>query len=162
MLIIFVGQPGANRHPADTATATSHGVTVPSANRPTAARAAARIAVTASAHPPPAGPGSTGSGSNARNHQVNTARTASARPANRRNQPRTVSAGQPRPAAIRRNPTPRAFATNADPITDTVSARRGSATTGNNTCVTPQPVQRDRRGHSGTGPARPRSVRHRA
>src|SRR6185503_369356 len=65
-----------------------------------------------------------------------------------------------RSAAIRRNPKPhRAFAANADTITAAVSARRSSALTGNNTCVTPQPVHRDRRGQSRTGPSGPRTCR---
>ena len=39
------------------------------------------------------------------------------------------------------------------------SARRSNAVTGNNTCVARQPVHRDRRGHSRTGPCGPRSCR---
>jgi len=118
------------------------------------------VPLSASANTPPAGSGITGSGSSARNQTVNIDRTASARSAKRRNQPRTVSPGRPRSAAIRRNPTPhRAFAANADTITAAVSARRSSALTGNNTCVTPQPVHRDRRGHSCTGPSGPRTCR---
>ncbi|EUA34650.1 hypothetical protein I552_5439 [Mycobacterium xenopi 3993] len=34
-----------------------------------------------------------------------------------------------------------------------MSARRSNAVTGNNTCVAPHPVHRDRRGHSCTGPS---------
>jgi hypothetical protein len=49
------------------------------------APAAAVIAVTASAHADPAGSGITGSGSRAASQPVNTTRTASTRPANRRN-----------------------------------------------------------------------------
>ena len=68
--------------------------------------------------------------------------------------------GRPKSAAIRRNPKPhRALAANADTITAAVSARRSSALTGNNTCVTPQPVHRDRRGHNCTGPSGPRTCR---
>ncbi|CFB96491.1 Uncharacterised protein [Mycobacterium tuberculosis] len=65
--------------------------------------------------------------------------------------------------AIRRNPTRLvAFAASADTITAAVSARRSNALTGNNTCVTPHPVHRDRRGHNSTGPAGPRNCRDRA
>jgi hypothetical protein len=93
---------------------------------------------------------------------VNTERTASARSANRRSQPRTVSAGRAESAAIRRNPTRDvAFNASADTITAAVSARRSNAVTGNNTCVTPHPVHRDRRGHSSTGPSAPRNCRGR-
>ena len=55
-----------------------------------------------------------------------------------------------------------AFAASADTTTAAVSARRSNAVTGNNTCVTPQPVHRDRRGHSCTGPCGPRNCRGRA
>jgi hypothetical protein len=54
------------------------------------------------------------------------------------------------------------FAASATPITAAVSARRSNATSGNNTCVTPQPVHRDRRGRVHTGPSRPRNTRTRA
>ena len=94
----------------------------------------------ASAHADPAGPGSTGSGVRSRHHPVNTARTASTRPAKRRSQPRTVSAGRPSNAAINRCPAPVAFAVKPAPITAAVSARRTSNTTGNSTCVARQPV----------------------
>lgn len=133
MLIVFSGQSGASRRPDDTVTASSHGATVPSTNCLAAAIDAAKIAATASAQPVAPGSGITGSGSNARNSPVNTDRTGSTRPANRRSQPRTVSAGRPKLAAIVRNATPCAFAASATPITSAVSARRSSATTGNNT-----------------------------
>ena len=136
MLIDTGGHPGASNRPPDTDTTTSHGATAPSPNRVATAPAAAVIAVIAviaSAQTDPAGSGITGSGSSAANHPVNTARTASARPANRRNQPRTVAAGRPSPTAIRRCPAPAAFATSADPITTATSARRSSINTGNNT-----------------------------
>jgi len=87
---------------------------------------------------------------------VNTERTASARSAKRRSQPRTVSAGRAKSVAIRRNPARLvAFAASADTITAAVSARRSNPVTGNNTCVTPQPVHRERRGHSSTSPSGP-------
>lgn len=152
MLINTAGQPGANSRPLEIATASSHPDTMGSTNRRAAARAAASIAANASAHGLAAGSGITGSGSNARSHTVNTDRTRSTRPANRRSQPRTVSTGLPSAAAIDRYPPPAAFAANADPITTTASARRTSSTTGNNTCVAPQPAHRDRRGRTRTGP----------
>lgn len=133
MLINTGGQPTANNRPPDTATASSHGATAPSPNRTAPAPAAAVIAVTASAHADPAGSGITGSGCNAAHQPVNTARTASTRPANRRNHPRTVSTGRPNAAAIRRYPLPPALAASAAPITTAASARRNNATTGNNT-----------------------------
>jgi len=155
-----LGQPGANNRPPDTATAVSASDTVDSTNRRPMAAASAAIAVIASANPLPAASGITGSASTARSHTVNTDRTASARSPNRRSQPRTVSAGRASSAAIWRNPTRRtALATNAATITAAASARRSSAVKGNNTCVTPQPVHRDRRGHTRTGPYGPRSCR---
>jgi hypothetical protein len=84
------------------------------------------------------------------NSTVNTTRTASARSANRRSQPRTVSTGRPSHAAIARTPVPLAFAASAAPITSTRSARRARANTGSNTCVTPQPEHLDRRGRTRT------------
>src|SRR6266542_3967694 len=162
VLIHSTGQPGANNRPPDTPTATSHGATLPTPNRIATAAAAAPIAAIASDHAVPAGSGITGSGSSARTHPVNTDRTTSTRPANRRSQSRTVSTGRPNAAAIRRYPTPSALATNAAPIVTATSARRSNATTGNNTCVTPQPVHRDRRGRVHNGPSGPRSTRARA
>lgn len=152
MLIDSAGQPGASSRPDETAPTTCHGVTAPSTNRPRTALKVAVIAVSASAQRVPAGAGITGSGSSARNHRVNTTRTASNRPANRRNQPRTVSTGRPNTAAIDRNPTPRARAVSAAPITASVSARRSNSPTGNNTCVVPHRVQRERRGRTRTRP----------
>ncbi len=162
MLIDTGGQPGASNRPPDTVTANSHGDTVDTTNRLAATTAAASIAASASAQPLPAGSGITGSGANARNHTVNTPRTASTRPANRRSQPRTVSAERPTSTAIRPHPHPPALAANAAPITTAASARRSNATTGNNTCVTPQHAHRDRRGRVLNGPSRPRNTRGRA
>lgn len=119
-------------------------------------------AAIASAHADPAGPGNTGSGASARHHQVNTARTASTRAAKRRNQPRTVAGARSSRAAIRRCPSPTAFAASAAPITAAVSARRTSTSTGSSTCVIRQPVHRDRRGTIRTGLPGPRTVRARA
>jgi hypothetical protein len=162
VLIHSVGQPGANSRLLDIADTHSHIGTPNTPNRPAAALTAAWTAANASAHAPPAGAGITGSGDNARSSTVNTRRTASKRPASRRSQPRTVSAGRPNPTAIRRHPTPVALAANAAPITVTVSARRASNPTGNNTCVTPQPVHRARRGRTHTIPSGPRTRRIRA
>lgn len=156
------GQPGARSRPAETATATCQTGTAPMQNRASIAAAAASIAASASAHADPAGPGNTGSGASARHQRVNTTRTASTRPAKRRNQPRTVSAGRPSSAAIRRCPSPAALAASAAPITATVSARRTSTNTGSSTCVARHPVHRDRRGDIHTEPSRPRTDRARA
>ena len=66
-------------------------------------------------------------------------------------QRRTVDSGRPRSAAIRRYPVPRALASNADPMTAVVSARRGATTAGSSTWeVTLQVRQRAR---AGAGPA---------
>lgn len=162
MLIHFPGQPGANNRPPEIADTHSHGGTPSTPNRPTAAATAAPTAANASAHTPPAGPGITGSGATARSNTVNSRRTASTRPPNRRNQPRTVSAGRPNPAAIRRYPTPLALADSAAPITTTASARRNSSPAGSSTCVTPQPLHRARRGRVGSTPSSPRTRRTRA
>lgn len=102
VLIVLPGQSGASSRPFDTAVTTAQTGTSPTPNRPASAPAAATIAVIASAHADPAGPGSTGSAANARHQPVNTTRTASIRPAKRRNQPRTVSTGRRNAAAIRR------------------------------------------------------------
>jgi hypothetical protein len=93
------------------------------------------------------GRASPGSGSRSRSHSVNTARTGSSRPANRRSQPRTVSAVRPSATAIRRCPAPAAFATNAAPVTTARSARYSSIAT-----------RQQHMRHSATrapGPARP-------
>ncbi|GAA0714543.1 hypothetical protein GCM10010199_14650 [Dactylosporangium roseum] len=90
---------------ADTHT---HDGTPNTPKRVTAAVTAASITASASAHAPPAGAGITGSTATARSSTVNCRRTASARAANRRTQPRTVSGGRPSHPAIRRNPTPAA------------------------------------------------------
>jgi len=162
VLIVSEGQPGASSRPFEIAAAAAQTATSPAPNRVPNAHAAAVTTAIASAHADPAGPGNTGSAASARHQPVNTTRTASTRPANRRNQPRTVSAGRSSSAAIRRYPTPVALAASAAPITTATSARRTSTNTGNNTCVTPQPVQRARRGTSRTEPPRSRTSRARA
>lgn len=94
-LSTICASPGASSRADDTAAASSHAdsaSTLP--QRPAAAAAAATIAATASAAGDPAGPGSSGSGSSAHASAVNPARSASAREANRRSQPRTVAAGR--------------------------------------------------------------------
>ena len=93
---------------------------------------------------------------------VNAARTDSARPANRRNHPRTVAAGRPTNAAIRRCPTPAAFATRPAPITSRHRHAASNAITGSSTWVRPQPVHAARRGRTRTSPSTPRSTRGRA
>lgn len=102
VLIAFPGQPGASNRPFEIAAAIAQTGTSPASNRAPSAPAAAVSAPIASAHTEPAGPGITGSAASARHQPVNTTRTASTRPANRRNQPRTVSAARPSSTAIRR------------------------------------------------------------
>jgi len=80
----------------------------------------------------------------------------------RRIKPRTVDAGTPNRPAIRRCPSPAPRATNAAPITPTLSRRRNSTTSGNNTCVERQPTQRARRGRTRASPAAVRTFRTRA
>ena len=162
VLIVSSGQPGASNRPFEITVATAQTGTSPARNRAPSAPAAAVTAAIASAHADPAGPGSTGSAASARHQPVNTTRTASIRSVNRRNQPRTVSAGRPSSAPIHRYPEPVALAARADPITAAMSARRASTPTGNNTCVAPQLVQRARRGTSRNNPPRSRTSRTRA
>ena len=148
----------ASSPPADNLEATSHGPAGP--NRSTHALAATAIASNASATSPPAGSIAPSSGSNATAQRVKCARIGSARSANRRSQPRTVSGYAPTRAAIRRNPSPATtFASIASPITDTSSWRRENASSGSNTCVPKQPRQRARRGRTLRSPARQRSTR---
>ena len=90
---------------------------------------------------------------------MNTARTVSALPANARSQPRTVDAGRPTCAAIRRCPAPVALARSAAPITSTPSARRSRHDTASSTCVTRHVLHRARRGRR---PPTPRTARRRA
>ena len=77
-----------------------------------------------------------------------------ARPAARRSQPRTVSAGTFSSAATRRYPCPRAAPASADPITGASSIRRSSNRAGSSTCVTRHTVHLDRRGRTSL-PSRP-------
>ena len=146
---------GAIRLASVTAHATSHGDTVSGrGQRRPIASAAAATATTASATADPAGASGTGSALTAAATRAKASRTCPARPANRRSQPRTVSAGTPSNRAIRRCPTPRAAAASADPITPASSGRRASTPAGSSTCVTPHPRHRDRRGRT-TLPRRP-------
>ena len=161
------GHPGDNNRPPLAAAATSHPVTAPTrpdpANRCRVAVNNTPIAATASAIPGPAGPGTATSTPVEMANPVKNTRTASARAANRRNQPRTVPAGTPNSTPIRRWPSPRAaFAANAAPITATVYARRSRQNTGNNTCVARHPEHRDRRGRTRSLPPSPRTDRTRA
>ena len=155
------GQPGANNRPPDTATAVSASDTVGSANRrPIGRRDRGR---SPSPHRrTPAG--------RIRHHRI---RIHRAQPHGEHRPHRLGTLGeaaQPAAHRLRRaTPNPRrsggtrarlvAFAASADTITAAVSARRSNAVTGNNTCVTRQPVHRDRRGHSSTGPSGPRNCR---
>ena len=154
------GQSGASRRPPETADASSHGGTSPTPGHLdlTAALAPA-TAATASANAVTIAAGGTGSTPAPTSNAVNTTRTASARPAKRRSQPRTVSTGRPTAAATVRAPAPAAFAASAAPITVTTSARRSRANTGRRTCDCPHERQRDRRGRTA---APPRSTRTRA
>jgi hypothetical protein len=136
MLIDDHGQDGASNLPPVAAEAANQGDTAPSTgHRNATATAAPTTAATASANSDPAAAGSTGSGPQSTSRTVNATRTDTARAANRRSQPRTVSTGRPNIAAIARHPAPAALAANAAPITSTRSARRANATTGNSTCV---------------------------
>ena len=100
------GHPGDSNRPPLAADATSHSVTAPTrpnaANRCRVAVTNAPTAATASATTDPAGPGTTTSTPVATANPVKHTRTASARPANRRNQPRTVPGGTPNRAATGR------------------------------------------------------------
>jgi len=73
----------------------------------------------------------------------------------RRIQPRTVSAGSPRSAAIRRWLAPLTLASSTSPTTCTVTARRGRPDAGSSTWVVRQPRQRPRRGLSWVVPSWP-------
>lgn len=157
------GQHGASKRPPDTADAHHHGDTTPTdGHRDPAATIDPSTAATASANTVPAAAGGTGSTPVSTSSTVNHPRSTSARPANLRNQPRTVSTGRPSEAAIERAPAPPAFADNAAPITSTRSARRSSANTGSSTCDTRHDEHRARRGRTTTNPATPRNDRSRA
>jgi hypothetical protein len=82
---------------------------------------------------------------------VNASRTRPADKRNRRSRSRTVSSGTPDPAAIDRNPWPRAARASISPITAAESRRRASSHAGSSTCVTPHEEHRDRRGRTDTG-----------
>lgn len=87
---------------------------------------------------------------------------SSARSANRRSQPRTVSACTPNREAIRRYPCPATIASIAAPITAISSRRRNNATSASSTCVPAHPRHRARRGRSHRSPDEQRSTRSRA
>ncbi len=154
------GHLGPSNLPEEAAAASHHGDTAPiCGHRGEICRAAPTTADTASANTDRAAAGGTGSHPTSTSSLVNHTRTASARCANRRNQPRTVSTGLPSTAAIERAPDPAAFAASAAPITDTTSARRTSANTGRRTCEPPHAEHRDRLGRNTTTPSRSRNVR---
>ena len=94
------------------------------------------------------------SGSSATAQRVKCALISSARSANRRSQPRTVSACTPNRPAIRRYPSPATLASIAAPITDTSSCRRNNTRSGSSTCVPAHPRQRARRGRNNRSPDR--------
>ena len=60
--------------------------------------------------------------------------------ANRDSQPRTVEAGRPAAAQIRRHPQPAARASSVGQITATASTRRPRQNRGSSTCERPQPA----------------------
>jgi len=104
------------------------------ANRCRTAVTASPTAATASPNTDPAGPAGTKSTPVASPARVKNTRTASARAAKHRNQPRTVTSGTPTAAATRRHPAPDvAFATNADMITSAEYIRLSRHNTGSNT-----------------------------
>jgi hypothetical protein len=78
-----------------------------------------------------------------RSSHANPTRIGSACAANRTSQPRTVEAGRPAAAQIRRHPQPLAQASNADQITDTASTRRPRQNRGSSTCERPHPPARE-------------------
>lgn len=88
-------------------------------NRRTAAPAATPIASNASATGDPRDSIGPNDGSNRCANNQNSRRVSSARAANRRSQPRTVSAGTATIPQRRRWPEPAAHANNAAPITST-------------------------------------------
>lgn len=155
-----LAQPGASSRPPDTADAIRHrdSPTTPGHLAP-APTAIASTDATASANRDPAAAAGTGSTPTPTSKTVKNTRTASARAANRRSHPRTVSPARPKRTAIGRHPTPNALATSAAPITSTASALLASTDTDNSTCVTPQPEHRPRRGRSSTDPVSPRTTR---
>ena len=79
---------------------------------------------------------------------MNADRSASARTASRRSQPRTVAAARPSRPAIARQPRPAAASLSASPITPAPSARRTSTQAGSNTWVRSQLLHAARRGRS--------------
>ena len=120
--------------------------------------------ITSTASPSGEPPGTRGpeTGSRACNHVTKCDLIDSALLRQRRNQPRTVSGGRPRAVAILRNPTPATDRVSASPITSTESRRRTRLSSGINTCVTRQDVQRARRGRRRSSvPSRLRNSRHR-
>lgn len=120
------GQPGDSNRPPLAAEATCHPagspvIATPATTAPNRCRTAAtNIPNPANASPTsdPVGPGAGTSIPAATPARVKNTPTTSARPANRRSQPRTVAAGTPTSAATRRHPAPDAtFTINADMIT---------------------------------------------
>lgn len=109
-------------------------------------------AATASANGVRSVPGGAGSTPASTSNTVKYRRTASARAANRRSHPRTVSTGRPSSPAITRTPTPDAFAARAAPVTSVVSARLTSANTGRSTCEVPHLTHLARRGRTTASP----------
>lgn len=74
-----------------------------------------------------------------RSNRANPTRIGSACAANRASHPRTVEAGRPAAAQIRRHPQPAAQLTSAAQITNTGSTRLPRQNRGNSTCERPHP-----------------------
>lgn len=131
------GHPGDNNRPPLPATATPAAVTAPTgapgANRDTIAALAAPTAASTSPRLVPVAAGIDTSTPAVTATPTNQCRTASARRPITRNQPRTVHAGTPTAAPIRRCPTPAALASRAAQITSAEYALRSNNDTGNNT-----------------------------
>src|ERR1019366_7876914 len=115
---------GASSKPALAHEANSHGGRGQSRRTPGAP--ARPRASNASANTESRGSSGPACGSRLCSSRVNNTRTSSARPPKRPSPPRTVDAGRPNPAAIKRCPAPAALTSNAEPITDPASARRHS------------------------------------
>lgn len=130
-------------HAATTSAADTSTTAEPAARR-TAAHPAP-IWATASATGEPAGANRSMSAPTpaSRSNRANPTRISSACALNRASQPRTVEAGRPAAAQIRRQPQPAARASSAAQITATGSTRRASQNRGNNTWVRPQPPARE-------------------
>ena len=142
-------QPPARTHHHHLRRRHRHDTDAPAARR--IAAHAAPICATASAVGLPAGTRRSRSAPppTRRSTRANPTRIGSACAAKRASQPRTVEAGRPASAVIRRHPHPIARASSADQITVTASTRLARQNRGNNTCVRPQPPAREQTARRG-------------